>query len=67
MRSYGWGPDLIGPVPLKDKEKTAEHSVLCVKTQQEGGCLQAKGRALTRNQTLAEPDLWLPASITVGN
>ena len=51
MRSYKWGPDLIGPVSLYEKEETPDAGAQRkghVRTQREDSYLQAKERVLTR-------------------
>ena len=55
MRSYGWGPNLIGLQPKSKREKSLSNHV---RTLGEGSWLQARKRAHTRNQTLPEPRPW---------
>ena len=54
----------MGLVTLQEKEEREIISLCCVMTQQEGGHLQARKRALTRTLPCWHPDLRLSASRT---
>lgn len=56
-------------VPLmgETQERWSPLSPVCVRTQQEGGCLQTRRRALTRIWLCWHPNLGLPAPRTLRN
>ena len=58
---------MVGWVPLEGEEERLDRSVSHVRTQPEGGCLQARKRGLTRNWISQHFAPRLPTFRTVRN